>query len=259
MPEGRLISAFSRCTPDAQASRWDNLWKSGEQDLWDRGQASPALREYLQSDNCLIKAVGEHCGRRRKALVPACGTGYDVMFLAKLGFDTVGLEVSAQAVDTARGYAASVSGVEGRTKDINWGKVDFVQGDFFSQDWESNVLSGTMGFDFVYDYTFLCALLPESRKAWADRMAELVKPGRYLVCLEFPLWKENQAEGPPFGLQGVYWNLLAEGGDGKVEREHMEDDSLTGSGQFTRVQRLKPSISFPQGKGTDMISVWKKK
>lgn len=75
------------------------------------------------------------------------------MFLAKLGFDTVGLEVSAQAVDTARGYAASVSGVEGTTKDINWGKVDFVQGDFFSQDWESNVLSGTMGFDFVYDYT----------------------------------------------------------------------------------------------------------
>jgi hypothetical protein len=90
-------------------------------------------------------------------------------------------------------------------------------------------------------------------------MAELVKPGRYLVCLEFPLWKNNQAEGPPFGLHGVYWNLLAEGGDGKVEREHMEDASSIRSGNFIRVQYLKPSVSFPQGRGTDMISVWKRK
>lgn len=90
-------------------------------------------------------------------------------------------------------------------------------------------------------------------------MAVLVKPGRYLICLEFPLWKENQAEGPPFGLQGVYWNLLAQGGDGKVQRERIADASLTGSGNFTRVQYLEPSMSFPQGKGTDMISVWKRK
>lgn len=90
-------------------------------------------------------------------------------------------------------------------------------------------------------------------------MGELVKQGRYLICLEFPLWKEIQAEGPPFGLRGVYWDLLAEGGNGMVNGEHVADDVSLRSGNFTRVQYLKPSTSFPQGKGMDMISVWKRK
>jgi hypothetical protein len=39
----------------------------------------------------------------------------------------------------------------------------------------------------------------------------------------------------------------------------MEDASSIRSGNFIRVQYLKPSVSFPQGRGTDMISVWKRK
>ena len=76
-----------------------------------------------------------------------------MVFLTTHGFDTVGLEISAQAVDTARSYAASASSVKSITQSLDRGELDFVQGDFFSQDWQSNALGGTDGFDLVYDYT----------------------------------------------------------------------------------------------------------
>jgi hypothetical protein len=76
-----------------------------------------------------------------------------VILLATHGFDTVGLEISAQAVDTARSYAASASSVKSTTQSLDRGELDFVKGDFFSQDWQSNALGGTDGFDLVYDYT----------------------------------------------------------------------------------------------------------
>jgi methyl halide transferase len=48
-------------------------------------------------------------------------------------------------------------------------------------------------------------------------MQSLLTPSGILVCLEFPLYKDLEAEGPPWGLKGAYWNLLAEGGDGYVK------------------------------------------
>lgn len=89
-------------------------------------------------------------------------------------------------------------------------------------------------------------------------MAELVKPGRFLICLEFPLWKDPQLPGPPWGLKGVYWNLLAEGGDGIADGS---SEGRIGStkGKFDRMQYLKPTESFQQGRGTDMLSVWRRK
>lgn len=63
--------------------------------------------------------------------------------------------------------------------------------------------------------------------------------------------------GPPWGLCGVYWNILAQGGDGLIQEpviEDTEDKSL--EGVFRRVDYFKPSRSYENGKGTDMVSVW---
>lgn len=89
-------------------------------------------------------------------------------------------------------------------------------------------------------------------------MSELVKPGMYLICLEFPLWKDLSAEGPPYGLKGVYWNLLAEGGDGMVA-QHNEGNGAAGKGDFERMQYFRPPRTFKQGKESDMVSVWRRK
>jgi hypothetical protein len=44
-------------------------------------------------------------------------------------------------------------------------------------------------------------------------MADLLAPPGYLVSLEFPLFKDPKLPGPPWGLRGVHWDLLAEGRD----------------------------------------------
>lgn len=52
-------------------------------------------------------------------------------------------------------------------------------------------------YDFIYDYTFLCALDPTMRMSWALKMSELVKPGGELLTLIFPISEEREG-GPPF-------------------------------------------------------------
>ena len=78
------------------------------------------------------------------------------------------------------------------------------------------------------------------------------------MCLEFPLYKDREAAGPPWGLHGVYWNLLAQGGDGiKVDNE--QDAVETAKGSFERILYYQPSRTFHVGQGSDMISVWRLK
>lgn len=93
------------------------------------------------------------------------------------------------------------------------------------------------------------------RKDWARRMSELLSPSGVLVCLEFPLFKEPGEPGPPWPLRGVYWDLLAKGGDGLVSGEAKETEP--GKGLFVLEERYKPSQSYTQGRGTDMLSVWR--
>ena len=92
------------------------------------------------------------------------------------------------------------------------------------------------------------------RQGWARRMSELLAPGGILVCLEFPLHKDVRYPGPPWPLQGVYWDLLAEGGTGVVRE--LVDESSGGKGAFDRIFRYKPKQSYPQGQGKDMVGVW---
>jgi hypothetical protein len=87
-------------------------------------------------------------------------------------------------------------------------------------------------------------------------MKELLRPSGLLVCLEFPLYKDLTAPGPPWGLQGVHWNLLAEGGDGIVDQQTSTLATTGGQGSFKRNLYIKPERSYEVGRGTDMLSVW---
>ena len=95
------------------------------------------------------------------------------------------------------------------------------------------------------------------RKDWARRMSELLSPTGVLICLEFPMWKPLKAQGPPWGLKGVHWNLLSKGGDGVVDESGQLIEPDTKQGSFERVIYWKPPLSFEQSRGEDMISVWK--
>ncbi|KAL4790419.1 S-adenosyl-L-methionine-dependent methyltransferase [Aspergillus venezuelensis] len=284
-PKRRLISHFETHPTPSHGKAWSDLWDSGESDLWDRGIPSPALldlivsRQNLFSPWRLTNAVSVNVPGmfRKRALVPGCGRGYDVVALALHGFDAYGIEISATAVSEARCYAkeqfkgpsaynyadveygpeAQFALVAGSSE----GTARFVQGDFFEEDWLEETHMG-MGsgsgigrcnaenagkFDLIYDYTFLCALHPSRRHDWAERMADLLRPGGFLVCLEFPMYKDPKAPGPPWGVNGVHLELLAGG---------KED---TGTGKFERKVYDKPERTYKVGEGTDMISVFERK
>lgn len=78
--------------------------------------------------------------------------------------------------------------------------------------------------------------------------------------MEFPLWKDPKLAGPPWGLRGVHWNLLAEGGDGIVTGDEGQQNVASGEtkGEFLRELHMKPETSYKQGRGEDMLSVWRR-
>lgn len=74
------------------------------------------------------------------------------------------------------------------------------------------------------------------------------------------MYKDPKLPGPPWGLNGVHWNLLSRGGDGLVtsDGDEAENEKLS-EGQFTRKLYIKPERTYEMGKGTDMLSVYVRK
>ncbi|KAJ5675660.1 hypothetical protein N7462_008557 [Penicillium macrosclerotiorum] len=268
---GRLLNTFINRPVNEHGSGWSTLWDSGESDLWDRGEASPALADILGQEQELFHPITED-GRRKKALIPGCGRGYDVVMFALHGFDAYGLEISDTAVKEAEAYADIELKAPSPYNFSSWqpeshspGSVAFFRGDFFSSNWDfKGGVDETTKFDVVYDYTFLCALHPEQRLKWAASMSRILKPGGLLVCLEFPLYKDPKLPGPPWGVKGAHWDLLSRGRSGIITGEVGDDGkeknfSEEEKGEFHRALYVKPARSYEVAKGTDMLSVYVRK
>lgn len=149
-----LKEHFNAYSGDKYAQGWAKLWEDGSFLPWDRGRPSPALIDTLENHQGLIgRAVLD--GRRKKALVPGCGRGVDVLLLESFGYDAIGLEVSEDAVKAAKEYAKD-SGSEYPAKDKGAGKGSskFVHGDFYKDDFlrDAGLKEGER-FDLIYDYT----------------------------------------------------------------------------------------------------------
>lgn len=181
--QDRLRTHFASLepTPTAQSSGWDSLWESASFLPWDRGYANPALIDLLSSTAARsapptasaanptpgapaasqpgVVALPEavHAAQRRKALVPGCGTGYDVALFSAYGYDAYGLEVSSHAAAAAEKYlkssgAGALEGeYEGKDGGAGKGKAVCLVGDFFGEEWVGQTGGG--GFDIIYDNT----------------------------------------------------------------------------------------------------------
>jgi hypothetical protein len=138
----------------ASTSRWDELWKS-DFTPWDRGLPNPALVDTLRDRTELLgDPVIQETKRRKKALVPGCGRGYDVVLLATMGYDAVGLDGSETAIEACKKMVSdSQTELEKEASAAGLGEIKFVKGDFFAKDWEEQVLGDQKGFDLIYDYT----------------------------------------------------------------------------------------------------------
>lgn len=158
----RMRGAFGTKEASDYHDGWSALWDAGDFLPWDRMVPNPALADTLINHSHVVGGykltLPDGSLRRKRALVPGCGRGVDVMLLQSFGYDVVGLEYSATAKAEAERYAeeteneqiyALKKGVESK------GTRQFVQGDFFKDDWLAKVgFSETEGvFDLIYDYT----------------------------------------------------------------------------------------------------------
>jgi len=103
---------------------------------------------------------GKKDGKRKKALVPGCGIGYDVLLLSAWGYNAYGLELSETVLTGARAMEEKSHKLdEYRVRDAAAGKgeVIYLTGDFFKDGFLGGV-EGEGTFDVIYDYT-VCLIL----------------------------------------------------------------------------------------------------
>lgn len=172
--------------------RWVDMWNAGiaPGELFDVASTSPLLLDLIKKDMV----------PKGRALVPGCGRGYDVTSLATSDRYVLGLDISEVAVAAAKERLQSLSAEECKCKE----NAEFNTTSFFDLDTSSE----DNKFDFIYDYTFLCALDPSVRPAWAKKMSELVKKDGELLTLVFPI-RPLDDKGPPFAVSlDLYRELL---------------------------------------------------
>ncbi|MGB5608600.1 MAG: methyltransferase domain-containing protein [Eudoraea sp.] len=135
---------------------------------WDIGTVSTPLKDYIDQLE----------DKNLKILIPGAGNGYEAIYLHKSGFTNV------YVMDLAR---QPLEKIKAEIPEIQNNRL--LQGDFFDLELQD--------FELILEQTFFCALNPELRKNYVQKMLQLLKPGGKLAGLlfDFPL----TLNGPPFG------------------------------------------------------------
>lgn len=145
---------------------WDERYQSGKTG-WNIGYVSTPLKTYF--DQLTNKDL--------KILIPGTGNSYEAEYLFNHGFKQVFVaDISAYPLQNLK---KRVPGFP---------DAHLLNQNFFE-------LEGT--YDLIIEQTFFCALSPELRIAYRDKMVDLLKPNGKLVGLlfNFPL----SPDGPPYG------------------------------------------------------------
>ncbi|ESZ92363.1 hypothetical protein SBOR_7247 [Sclerotinia borealis F-4128] len=260
-----LRDQFEGQDPADHGEKWDELWKN-KFTPWDNDSPNPALIDVLNEREDLVPKIAD--GPKKKALVAGCGKGYDVLLLSAMGYDAYGLDISETGLQGARDTEKEKDGkgMYATKEGVKKGKVTWIFGDFFKDDFLINV-EGEKSFDLIYDFTFGCALPPVLRPAWSKRYHELLSPEGRLICLEFPTTKSPSLGGPPWAMPPrIYEGHLSRPGEVLPYTEEgceLEVEKLGPSHQngLQRIAHFHPKRTNEGGYGedgtiNDFISVW---
>lgn len=192
---------------------WEQAWKEARTP-WDAGASPPVLGELVRGGTL----------PRGRALVPGCGAGYDVLTLASEERVAIGVDLAPTAA--ARFEQLRVD------HGIPASQAVYEVVDFFDYTPEEP-------FDLIWDYTFLCALDPSLREAWAEQMDRLLAANGELLTLIFPVVERPPDEGPPYPMTP------------RLVQELLE-------GRFHAAELQPVEISHPSRLGKEWLGRWRR-
>src|SRR5436190_18179047 len=145
---------------------WENRYQNHETG-WDAGEITTPIKEYI--DQLEDKSI--------KILIPGAGNGYEFEYLIEKGFS------NSYVIDFA---ATPLENIKNRIPGIK--DEQLIHSDFFE-------LQGQ--YDLIIEQSFFCALNPELRSKYVQKIKSLLKTNGKIAGLlfQFPLTEA----GPPFG------------------------------------------------------------
>ena len=148
------------------ANFWNERYQT-QQTGWDLKSPSTPLKEYI--DQIEDKSI--------RILIPGCGNAYEAEYLIEKGFTNITLvDISDILVTTIR------------EKFKDYPQVKVLNQDFFTLE---------DSYDLILEQTFFCALNPELRPSYAEKMSQLLSSDGKLVGVLFN--REFGNPFPPFG------------------------------------------------------------
>ena len=155
---------------------WEERWIN-EKTNWDIGYSSPAIDEYIL----------QYPNKEASILIPGCGNAYEVEFLWKSGFSNITvLDISTTAVQILRDKYQDRKG------------FTVICEDFFNHQGK---------YDLIIEQTFFCALHPDFRPQYVNKMHGLLNKGGRIIGVLFN--RVFEKDGPPFGGSVLeYQNLF---------------------------------------------------
>lgn len=156
---------------------WEDRYRNQEAN-WNAKSITTPLQAYID----------QLTNTELNVLVPGLGHGHELLYLHRKGFtSSVGLDFTAVAFEETAKEQADFP-------------VDHViLGDFFEH-------KGS--YDLILEQTFFCSLPVEKRKAYVEKMHELLRPNGKLVGVLFDAYFEQDA--PPFGGDREIYQALFE-------------------------------------------------
>lgn len=213
---------------------WERLWRDGITP-WDLGGPTAVLLSELRKQVANATSVN-NSSSWKTALIPGCGSGYDVVSLARYWDQqeqqteeastedyhrtVYGLDLSETSIRRAKEVLQDSIQREGP---LQCTTIHLYQGNFFDGPlgWQlchtqranrdsasalechnNSIISPTTTFDLVFDYTFFCSLPPSLRQEWGTQMKRILSkpdtdlPSGQLLTLMFPYVAQPRTDSP---------------------------------------------------------------
>ena len=132
--------------------------------------------------DALVELVETEKVKPCKTIDLGCGAGNYAIYLASIGFDVTGIDISPSATKTAKENA----------------KKKRVKCNFLVADAIGDLDEVKQTFDFAYDWELLHHIYPEKRKKYVENVYRILNPGRKYLSVCF------SEKDPQFGGSGKY-------------------------------------------------------